>query len=183
MDNAYPPSGQGMPQQENPSPQEPNRPEEQPPYQTAAPDGQAPYQQAPYQQPPYPQGPYPQPPYQQPYTPPPQRRNLVMYIILTILTCGIFGFYWLYALATDTQKLTQDPTAPSGGMVVILSLITCGIYEFYWAYKEGETIDALFDARGIPHSSYRSILYMVLSILGLSVVAYALMQDDLNKLY
>ena len=34
--------------------------------------------------------------------------------------------------------------------------------------------------RGIPTGS-RSIVYLVLSIFGLSIVAYALMQDTLNK--
>lgn len=36
-----------------------------------------------------------------------QKRNIAMYIILSIVTCGIFGIYWFICL-TDDSKLAAN---------------------------------------------------------------------------
>ena len=48
-------------------------------------------------------------------------------------------------------------------------------------YKQGEKLDMAKTDRGIASSS-SGILYLILSIFGLGIVSYALMQDSLNKL-
>ena len=109
------------------------------------------------------------------------QRNLALCIILSFVTCGIYGLYWLYTLTEDVNKLTGDPNATSGGIVILLSLVTCGIYSWYWLYKQGERLDQIKTARGIA-SSNSGVLYLVLGIVGLSIVSWALMQNELNKL-
>ncbi len=148
---------------------------------------QAPNQQN-YQQPQYQQAPnqqYYQPPqyqqapvYQNSFVP---QRSIVTCIILSIVTCGIYGIYWMYTLAEDVKAMSGDPSAPSGGMVILLTLITCGIYGYIWMYKQGETLDRIKSSRGM-YSTNSGIIYLVLSILGLGIVSYALMQDSINKL-
>ena len=49
------------------------------------------------------------------------------------------------------------------------------------AFKQGEKLDAAKNSRGIP-SSNSGILYLILSLFGFSIVAWALMQNELNKL-
>lgn len=60
-----------------------------------------------------------------------------MCIILSIVTFGIYGLYWLYCLASDINTLTGEEDS-SGFKVLILSIITLGLYELYWLYKVGE---------------------------------------------
>ena len=79
-------------------------------------------------------------------------------------------------LNDEVNQLAGEPQATSGGMVFLFSLITCGIYGIYWAYKMGERCDRI---RGIQGNS--SILYLVLSILGLDIVYFCLLQDMINK--
>lgn len=141
---------------------------------------QQPYQQQTYQQPPYQQP--AQPPYQPPAQPPlrpVQGRSLAVCIILTIVTCGIYGLYWLYMLQEDMNALTgrQDM---SGGMVILLSIVTCGIYSYIWAWQMGEKVDSIKTARGIP-SSNSGIVYLLLSIFGLGIVTYSLIQNEINQ--
>ena len=69
----------------------------------------------------------------------------------------------------------------SGGMVILLTIVTCGIFGIYWCFKQGERLDRASEMRGLPKKD-RGILYLVFSIIGLSIVAYALMQDELNAL-
>ncbi len=106
-----------------------------------------------------------------------QQRNIAVCIILSIVTCGIYGLYWLACLTNDTNT-AADTEGTSGGMTVLLTIITCNIYGLYWAYKQGEKIDIAKQKRGIP-SSNSGVLYLVLCLL-IPVVAWALMQNELN---
>lgn len=109
-----------------------------------------------------------------------QNRNIAVCIILTIVTCGIYGIYWFIKLTDEANSVSSTPTA-SGGIAFLLSLVTCGIYMLYWMYKQGEKLDEAKAARGMQGGN-SGVIYLILSIFGLSIVSYALMQDSLNKL-
>lgn len=112
-----------------------------------------------------------------------QERNIAMCIILSLVTCGIYGIYWFVCLTDDanTVAISSDDVTASGGMAFLLVIVTCGIYYYYWAYKMGEKLDNAKAQRGM-NSSSGSILYLILCIFGLGIVAYALMQNDLNQI-
>ena len=110
-----------------------------------------------------------------------ERRNIAVCIVLTLVTCGIYGIYWIVCLTNDVNTGSGDVNGTSGGMVVLLTIVTCGIYGIYWAYKQGEKLDFTKNNRGIP-SSNSGVLYLILQIFGFGIIAYALMQNELNKL-
>ena len=110
-----------------------------------------------------------------------QERSLATCIILSIVTCGLYSFYWLYTLTEDTNRFSGDPNPTSGGMAILYGLLTCGIYYYYWYYKRGEIIDNYMASRGYPPQS-NSILYLVLAIFGLGIVSMALTQSEINKI-
>lgn len=64
-------------------------------------------------------------------------RSLVTYIIFNILTCGIYGYYFLYAMARDVNIMCEGDGEQTSGLVVfiLLSFVTCGFYALYWYYK------------------------------------------------
>ncbi len=109
-----------------------------------------------------------------------QKRNIAVCIILSIVTCGIYGIYWFICLNNDTNT-ASNTFGTSGGVAFLLTLVTCGIYGIYWAYKQGEKIDVAKRNRGIS-SSNSGILYLILSLFGFSIIAWALMQNELNQL-
>ena len=104
------------------------------------------------------------------------QRSIPICIILSIVTCGIYGIYWFVVLTDDVNAVAGDTQAPSGVVCFLLSLVTCGIYGLYWNYKQ----DYVKTSQGYP-SSNSGILYLILSLIGLSIVSYALMQNELNK--
>ena len=108
------------------------------------------------------------------------QRNIALWIVLSIVTCGICSIVWFILLTDDTNTAVGRP-GTSGGMAFLFTLVTCGIYGLYWAYKQGEKLDEAKQAKGLPAGS-SAILYLLLSIFGLGIVGYALMQDSLNKL-
>ena len=108
------------------------------------------------------------------------KRNIAVCIILSIFTCGIYNIYWFICLNNDANTASRT-YGTSGGMAFLLSIVTCGIYYLFWAYKQGEKIDAAKKDRGIP-SSNSGLVYLLLSVFQLSIVAEALMQNELNQL-
>lgn len=109
-----------------------------------------------------------------------EKRGVAAAIILSIITCGIYGIYWFIKLNDEINQLDGDTASPSGGVAFLLSLITCGIYSLYWMYKMGTKLDGIDMRNGLPSQS-RGIVYLVLSIFGFGIVSYALMQDSINK--
>ena len=105
-----------------------------------------------------------------------KQRNIAVAVILSIITCGIYGIYWMVVLNDDANSLAGDTNATSGGMVVLFTLITCGIYGLYWHFKMGEKCDAI---KGTNGSS--NILFIILAIFGLGIINYCIMQDTINK--
>ncbi|MBQ5390689.1 MAG: DUF4234 domain-containing protein [Clostridia bacterium] len=108
-------------------------------------------------------------------------RNIAICILLSIVTCGIYLYVWLYQMAEDLKTASGDANAPSGIMVVLLTLVTCGIYVWYWLYKAGEQLNTAKAARGMVTDPNAGILYIILSVLGLGIVSYCLIQSELNK--
>lgn len=109
-----------------------------------------------------------------------KNRNIALCIVFSIITCGIYALYWLVVLTDEVNEIAGDAEGTTGGMVLLFTIITCGIYGYYWAYKTGEKVDMIRRGRG-EISSNTGILYLILNIIGLSVVTYALIQNEINK--
>lgn len=107
------------------------------------------------------------------------KRDLVLNIILTIVTCGIWGIIWEVQIADDIKLLTGEEDLASGVVLVLLSLVTCGIYFIFWVYNAANKLELVKAGYGLPTES-KGLVYVVLSIFGFSIVALALMQNDLN---
>ena len=105
-----------------------------------------------------------------------QKRSIVTCILLSIITCGIYGIYWFVCLTNDMNKASGNDNDTRGGIAYILGLVTCGIYTYYWAYRLGVKRDQLSGEKGSS-----GILYLVLTFFGLGIVAYCLAQDAINK--
>ena len=71
-------------------------------------------------------------------------RGLASYIILSIITCGIYSYYFIYKMAHDVNIACEGDGENTSGLVafVLLSLITCGIYAWFWYYNLGNRLAA-----------------------------------------
>ena len=98
-----------------------------------------------------------------------QRREIAISIVLSVITCGIYGIYWFIKLNDEINYLADDRMATTGGMAFLFSILSCG-----------EKLDGIYINKGWPAQS-RGIIYLILSFFGLSIVSYALMQDSVNK--
>ena len=97
-------------------------------------------------------------------------RSLVMYILLTIVTCGLYGYYFIYKMAEDVNEVCKADGKKTGGLIayILLSFVTCGLYSLYWMYSIGNRLQANAPTYGIQvQESGTTILvwYLVGSLL------------------
>lgn len=76
-----------------------------------------------------------------------KRRSFWMMLLLSMVTCGIYGIIWWYTFVEDLNTLTDgrsyEKPSPNFILVLLLGTITCGIYSLIWMYKQGNrTADA-----------------------------------------
>lgn len=109
-----------------------------------------------------------------------KEKNIAVQIILSILTCGIYGIYWFITLTDDAGRANNDAEF-SGGKAFVFTLLTCGIYGIYWNYKIGKEMYEANQKYGI-NASDNSVLYLILSLFGFSIITYCLVQNELNVL-
>ncbi len=109
-----------------------------------------------------------------------QKREIVTCVLLSIITCGIYGIVWFINLTDDVAYLSEDHEF-SGAKAFLFTLITCGIYSFFWAYKLGKDIYKAQTSRNLPASD-NSTLFVILQIFGLGLVNYCLAQNDINEM-
>ncbi len=108
------------------------------------------------------------------------RRNIALYVILSLVTCGLFAIYWFIVLTDDIGRMSGDPSF-TGLKHFLLTLVTCGVWSFIWAYQAGKQMAYIQSMRGYQPTD-NSVLYLILSIFGMSLINYALIQNDVNQL-
>ena len=105
-----------------------------------------------------------------------QEDNIAKNVLLSIITFGVYGYIWLYRMSRNIKCLKNDNSSLTGEL---LCLLFVPFYMLYWTYTREKAIKAQADCRNIQMSD-NAALYLVLSLLGLSIVSVALMQNDLN---
>lgn len=111
-----------------------------------------------------------------------KEKSLLLYVILSIVTCGIWQWYWIYAMAKDVNELAAAQNKPQGCdplVALLLSIVSCNLYTIYFFWKEGKVIASL------DYPKYRtsddSTVMAIVSIFA-PVVSSVILQNDLNDI-
>ncbi len=110
-----------------------------------------------------------------------RERGIAVSIILTIVTCGIYGIYWFICITNETEAESGDTSLSSGGVAFLLTILTCGIYGIYWAYKMGKLLMIAQEKHGL-RSEDNSVVFLLLQLIGFGIINYALIQNGLNEI-
>lgn len=64
------------------------------------------------------------------------------FLVFSILTLGIYGFYTMYRLAKDMNVICNGDgkRSPNFFVVCLLSLVTCDVYGYYWYYMQAKRL-------------------------------------------
>ena len=81
----------------------------------------------------------------------------------------------------DLNYASGRQNEPSGATVFIFSIISCGIYFFYWLYKAGDKVNEMKRRNGMTADASNGIIYFLCGFLGCGIIAYCLLQSELNR--
>lgn len=111
-----------------------------------------------------------------------KNRSIVMSIILTIVTCGLYGIYWMVVLTDDVVYANErEVYTTSGGAALLFGILSCGLYYLYWAFQMGKAMQVAQEKRNV-RSSDKSLLYVILLLAGFNLVSLCIIQNDVNNL-
>ncbi|MBO4236014.1 MAG: DUF4234 domain-containing protein, partial [Firmicutes bacterium] len=95
-----------------------------------------------------------------------QKYSFWKYLLLGLITCGIYNLYYMYKWTEDTNRLSQGVYKLSMNylLVFLLGIVTCGIYYYVWVYQQGERLKVVGDSNGIMINE-TGVHHLLLSLL------------------
>lgn len=105
------------------------------------------------------------------------RRNVGSCVILTILTCGIFGIVWLVKICKDLGRLHGDEN-PVGSEVLLYLFVP--FYSVYWGYSKGKQMYEDSKKRG-GNLTNRKNIYLVMNLIFMQLFTLGFIQTQLNS--
>lgn len=113
------------------------------------------------------------------------RRDSWVPPVLTLVTCGIYYFYWQFVTADELKRVTgREDLNPV--LDLIITLLCCGFWGIYVQYRNVQVVHQVFEARGQRHED-RAAFVLILHALAVlngftGLFAMMIVQDELNKL-
>ncbi len=94
-----------------------------------------------------------------------RERNIVLIIILSIATCGLYNIYLYFALGSEIRNegIKYGENIADPFVAFLLAIVTCGIYGVYYIYKQAATLKKIGDVNGV--NVIDPILPLILSLL------------------
>jgi hypothetical protein len=109
-------------------------------------------------------------------------RSIVTAVLLTIVTCGIYGLYWQY-MQFRTVNSWLGREEHNFLTYLLLTVVTCGIYGLYYEYKFAQSICEVQRARGLRVDDNLPVIALVLGLLGFAMVTWCIEQNEINRWY
>ena len=110
------------------------------------------------------------------------KRSIVSGILLAIVTCGIYTFYWQYK-QMETLNAWLGRNEYSFWVWFFLCILTCGIFGLYYEYKMATGINEIQTDKGMYVDQNLPIICVLLAIFGAGIASIAIQQHQINKLY
>ena len=102
-------------------------------------------------------------------------------VILSIITCGIYGLVWQYKQMKVLNSWLNRKEY-SFGKWLLLSIITCGIFGVYNEYKMARGIIEVQQQNKLLVNNVATIC-LIMTLIGLGIVSMAIQQSEINKFY
>lgn len=103
-------------------------------------------------------------------------------IILSLLTCGLYGLYWQYK-QMEILNAWLGRKEYDFWIWLILSIITCGLFALYYEYTMAKGINEIQENGGMRVNDDLALLCVVLALFGVGIASLAIQQADINKFY
>ncbi|HLY12188.1 MAG TPA: zinc ribbon domain-containing protein [Planctomycetota bacterium] len=108
-----------------------------------------------------------------------ERRDILLTLLLVFLTCGFWSLIVQYKMGCEINRhLGRERLNP--GMDLALVFLTCGLWMFFIMVKYPQAMQEMIAGEG-ERVSDLVLPSILLTFLGLHLVALLILQDELNK--
>ncbi len=104
-----------------------------------------------------------------------EKRNIALAVVLSIITCGIYAIVWVVKMMKEAVQFKDENDDALLEILLGIFLLPVGFFLAEKKFAEG------CQAKGIPHED-RTILYLILGLIGLGIVDMIMLQSDLNNI-
>lgn len=112
-------------------------------------------------------------------------RNPVLVVLLSLVTCTIYAYYWLFVTSRELREVTGRDE-PSPWLDLILAVLTAGLWGLYASWRNARIAHEALERAGEDHTdSSTAVLIFNLStfVWGMGwLVSLFLLQADYNRL-
>lgn len=108
--------------------------------------------------------------------------NIPLDIVLSIITCGIYWFFWQARQIRALNYLLKEQRF-SFLLWFLLSLITCFLFNIYYEYIMAKAVVEIQTKEGRTPSKDLPVLSLILSFFGLHIITDAIQQNEINKCF
>jgi len=109
-------------------------------------------------------------------------KNIVLCVILSFITFGIYNLFWQNHQMKVWNRLLGHEKYGFWKWI-LLTIITFGIYHIYHEYIMGDDLVKIQKRLGHEPTQYLPLLSVGLAVVALPIVADAIQQHELHKLY
>lgn len=106
-----------------------------------------------------------------------EERGILLAILLSFLSFGIYYIVWVHGICKRIRLMAGESPA-CGGEVALFFLVP--FYQWYWMLTRGKKLAQAGARCGVPLLD-RSVIALVLAVVGLGTISIALFQWDLNS--
>jgi hypothetical protein len=108
-----------------------------------------------------------------------------MVLVLTMLTCGIYYLYWVYATSSELKEALGDEEIKPG-IDLLLTIVTCYLWAIYLEHRNAQRVHAALLSRD-PYAKDQSEIILILNVCAVFVgvtwlIATYILQEEYNKL-
>ena len=107
--------------------------------------------------------------------------SIVKYLIVTVLTCGLFNLYWNHRQMQACNDLLDEKEF-SFWFWLLITIITFGLYHIYYQYKMGRAITNIQADMGLHIFEILPLISVVATLFGLSILVDCIHQYEINKI-
>ena len=108
-----------------------------------------------------------------------KNRSIALVIILSLVTCGIYGWYWIYQSLNEMEQETGKTDGMNSTVVLILAILFPPVGYLLYGISANDQLNAVRAMRGVPEVDNK-VLYMVLGFV-IPIVLVVLVQNEINK--
>lgn len=108
-----------------------------------------------------------------------EKRDILATVILTIVTCGLYGLYLQYRIGSEINR-HHPKSQLNPGLDLVLLFLTCGLWGWYVMYKYPREVEEMVRSEGGTPGDI-TLPCLLFAFFGLHLVSFMVLQGELNK--